>query len=63
MVRVNGMGKVIVNAARALKATVMGFGRVEYYGSPELSPVIRGGGSIRNIEKSENFCLPIPISV
>lgn len=57
-VRVNGMGQVTVNAAKTLQATVWGVGRVEYYGTPDLSPVLRGGGSIRSLDGSENTCLP-----
>ncbi len=55
-VRVNGMGNVTVNAAKALWAEVNGLGRVLYYGSPDLSPQLRGGGSIRYLDRGSNAC-------
>jgi hypothetical protein len=48
-VRVNGGGKVFVNARSTLAAGVNGGGEVRYLGSPQVTSAIDGGGTVRPV--------------
>ena len=43
---VNGGGKIMVKAERALTAAVNGGGRIDYWGDPEVTSAVNGGGSV-----------------
>jgi hypothetical protein len=47
VVRIDGAGTALVNAAEQLRATVNGLGTVEYLGDPRVERTINGLGTVR----------------
>ena len=53
IVSVSGAGKVIVNAQKALKASISGAGIVEYLGNPVVREELSGVGRVKKRESAE----------
>jgi hypothetical protein len=51
-VAVSGVGNVIVNAQRTLKATISGAGIIEYIGDPQVTEHVSGMGRVRRHDSS-----------
>ena len=51
-VSVSGVGNVIVNAQRTLKASISGAGVIEYIGDPQVTEHVSGMGRVRRHESS-----------
>jgi hypothetical protein len=51
-VSVSGVGNVIVNAQRTLKASISGAGVIEYLGDPQVTEHVSGIGRVRRHDSS-----------
>ena len=47
VVDVSGAGRIVVNAAKTLRATISGAGSVEYYGDPDVKQNVSGIGAVK----------------
>jgi len=52
VVKISGQGNASLWAIEELEATISGFGKVEYRGSPSVSHTISGLGSVRQLKKT-----------
>ena len=46
-VRNKGVGSAVVNVSEELNATVLGIGKIEYIGSPQVKESVKGMGAIK----------------